>query len=310
VTTVLPSLEIRTAVPDDLAAVQDLLALSLDCDDDARSLPAVLTAGPFSNPELQLVAAAGDEVVGTCLATIQPATNDAVGHLDLFAVAPSRFRVGVGRAMLAALEDRLRTRGAGVLRVGGNAPCYAWPGVDVRYTGMVELLRAAGYRRRPGEQAEAVNMTVRLTGAPTWLDTRPDEARLLESGIVVERIEPDGPAFASFMSGWGPRLTWEVQQAAERRPSACHAARRLDDGVYVAFACHHSNRAGWFGPMGTDPSARRLGIGSVLLRRCLADLAAEGRACAEISWVGPVGFYARGVDARISRVFWLFEKDL
>ena len=62
--------------------------------------------------------------------------------------------------------------------------------------------------------------------------------------------------------------------------------------------------------MGTDASARRLGIGSVLLRRCLADLAGEGRAGAEISWVGPVGFYARGVAARIDRVFWLFNREL
>jgi hypothetical protein len=62
--------------------------------------------------------------------------------------------------------------------------------------------------------------------------------------------------------------------------------------------------------MGTDPSMRRSGIGSVLLRRCLADMAAEGRDRADIAWVGPVGFYARGVGARISRVFWLYGRDL
>ena len=153
-------------------------------------------------------------------------------------------------------------------------------------------------------------MSVRLAAGTPWLDTSADEARLAEAGFAVQRLEPGDPDFARLMTGWSPHLAWEVEQSARRRPSACHVARRTGTGDYVAFACHHSNRAGWFGPMGTDPSVRRFGIGSVLLRRCLADLAAQGRTEAQIAWVGPIGFYARGVGARISRVFWLFEKVL
>ena len=303
--------EIRAATPAELPAIRDLLVSSLDCDPDAGSLPALLAAGPYADPSLQLVALDGTEVVGTGMATIRPTkANGPVGHVDLLAVSGSRSRQGIGRSMLAALEERLRSRGVSVCRAGGNAPSYAWPGVDVRYTGMVQLLRSAGYRRRDGDGGEAVNMSVHLAGSPPWLDTSADEARLAAAGLVVQRLAPADPDFARFMTGWSPHLAWEVEQSAQRRPSACHAARRADTGDFVAFACHHSNRAGWFGPMGTDPSVRRFGIGSVLLRRCLADLAGEGREEAQLAWVGPLGFYARGVGARISRVFWLFDKEL
>ncbi len=297
---------------DERESVRRLAVASLDCEPDAADLPELLAAGPDADPELQLVALRADQVVGYGVATLPPPTGDsrAVGYIDLLAVAPTQHGQGVGRALLAALEERLRARGATAARVGGNAPCYAWPGVDVRYTAMLQLLGTAGYARVAGSRGEAVNMSVDLTGAPSWLDTAEDEARLAASGVDVRRADPADPAFGRMMARWGPKLTWETLRAAERTPSACHVALRQGTDEHVAFACHHSNRAGWFGPMGTDASARRLGIGSVLLRRCLADLAGEGRAGAEISWVGPVGFYARGVAARIDRVFWLFNREL
>jgi predicted N-acetyltransferase YhbS len=302
------SLEIRPAVRDDLPAVRALLASSLDCDPDAASLPDLLAVGPYADPGLRLVAMDGETVLGLGIASVRPTSTAPVGHLDLLAVSPERSGEGIGRGLLEAVEQRLRGRGVREIRVGGNAPCYAWPGVDVRYTGMVQLLESAGYARLEGGRGEAVNMSVLLSGAPAWLDTAADEARLASSGIEVRRLEPADPAFAEFMTGWAPRLAWEVERSAERPTSACHVALHAER--YVAFACHHSNRAGWFGPMGTDPSMRRSGIGSVLLRRCLADMAAEGRDRADIAWVGPVGFYARGVGARISRVFWLYGRDL
>ena len=65
---------------------------------------------------------------------------------------------------------------------------------------------------------------------------------------------------------------------------------------------------GWFGPMGTAAAARGRGVGAVLLKRCLADMAAQGHAVSTIPWVAPVGFYAHHVGAHISRVFYRYEK--
>jgi len=311
VTTATGSFEIRAATPAELPAIRDLLDASLDCDPDARSLPELLAVGPHADPDLHLVALDGTEVVATGMASTRPtAANDLVGHLDLLAVSGSRARQGIGRVLLAALEDRLGSRGVSVVRAGGNAPCYAWPGVDVRYTGMVQLLSSAGYLRRDGDGGEAVNMSVRLAAGTPWLDTSSDEARLVAAGFVVQRLEPGDPDFARFMTGWSPHLAWEVEQSAQRRPSACHVARRTDTGDYVAFACHHSNRAGWFGPMGTDQELRGRGVGAVLLRRCLADQRAAGLAECDIQWVGPKGFYADHVGARITSCYWQYEKAI
>ena len=90
-------------------------------------------------------------------------------------------------------------------------------------------------------------------------------------------------------------------------PPGCHVAVR--DGAYLAFACHGAIRPTWFGPMGTLPSQQRHGIGAVLLKRCLTDIAAGGHLSAQIAWTGPVRFYARAVGARIDRVFWVYDKS-
>jgi GNAT superfamily N-acetyltransferase len=79
---------------------------------------------------------------------------------------------------------------------------------------------------------------------------------------------------------------------------------------YIGFACHGSTRRGWFGPMGTLESERGRGIGSVLLKRSLADMKTAGLVTARIGWVGPVRFYARSVGARVERVYWLYRKTL
>nr|WP_256862898.1 hypothetical protein [Microbispora sp. GKU 823] len=62
--------------------------------------------------------------------------------------------------------------------------------------------------------------------------------------------------------------------------------------------------------MGTAEAARGLGVGRVLLRRCLADQAAAGQTSAQIGWVGPLRFYSRTVGARTERVFWLYRRAL
>lgn len=62
--------------------------------------------------------------------------------------------------------------------------------------------------------------------------------------------------------------------------------------------------------MGTAASARGLGIGRVLLRRCLRDMREAGARSGEISWVGPKGFYSDAAGAVTRRVFWLYPRDL
>ncbi|BCJ32807.1 hypothetical protein Athai_03100 [Actinocatenispora thailandica] len=231
--------------------------------------------------------------------------NDpAVAHLDLIAVDPDARRRGMGTALLRAAEQTAAGFGARELRFMGNPPCYAWPGIDVRYTPAICLVEAAGYERFRTAQ----NMVVDLPSAD--LSTVEDEERLSARGVSIRKATPDDlPA----LRAWAERVfnatwAWEIEQSVLAPGAGCHVAGR--DGAVLAFAGHGANRPSWFGPMGTDPEARNLGLGKVLLRRCLAAQRDAGITAAQIGWVGPIPFYSRTVGARIDRIFWLYRKEI
>ncbi|MCK2218886.1 GNAT family N-acetyltransferase [Actinomadura sp. ATCC 31491] len=223
--------------------------------------------------------------------------DPAAGHLDLLAVHPSARGEGRGRALVRAAEEWLRERGAREARWAGNPPCYAWPGVDVRYTAAACLAESLGYER----YHVAWNMTADLAGD---LGTEDDLARLERAGVAVRAaLGAERERVAAFVARhWNERWAWEAANA-----SGLHYAER--DGEILAFAAWGA-RPAWFGPMGTAPAARGLGLGRVLLRRCLAEQRAAGQADAQIGWVGPLRFYSRAVGARAERVFWLYRRDL
>ncbi len=284
-----------------------LCAESLPFDPDAGDLASILTAPRESASTVILVCEREGIVCGLACGTIRRTPEGTViGHVDLLAVAPAHQGRGTGARLLSALEDLLMDGGAATIRIGHNFPVYLWPGVDPRYTAMTCLAERAGYRRYQDE----VNLVADLAGAR--LATAAAEQRLAASGITVRRASPDeaGPLRAWLAGGpWGAS-GWpdEAARSVTGGRGGCHVAMR--DGRYVAFACHGSNRRGYFGPMGTLPDERRHGLGSVLLRRCLADIEAGGLTTAQICWAGPVRYYARAVGARIDRVFWLYEKEL
>ncbi|MEQ4718544.1 GNAT family N-acetyltransferase [Nonomuraea sp. B19D2] len=236
---------------------------------------------------------------GVVMASLS-AGDPAAGHIDLLAVHPSVQGQGRGRALVRAAEEWLRGQGARQARFAGNPPCYAWPGIDVRYTAAACLAESLGYER----YQVAWNMTADLS---TDLSVEDDLRRLEEAGVRVLAAGPDGEAarerVATFVrEQWNERWAWEATHAA-----GLHYAER--DGRVLGFAAWGA-RPGWFGPMGTSPDARGLGVGRVLLRRCLADQRAAGQASAQIGWVGPLRFYSHAVGARAERVFWLYRRDL
>ncbi|NUS01825.1 MAG: GNAT family N-acetyltransferase, partial [Nonomuraea sp.] len=264
-------------------------ALTLDAA-EAPALVARLAAPPADRRWTALATDGG--VVMTSLSSKDPG----VGHIDLLAVHPSAQGRGHGRTLVRAAEEWLGEQGARQARFAGNPPCYAWPGVDVRYTAAACLAESLGYER----YHVAWNMTADLSGD---LSVEDDLARLEKAGVTVKAAGDDRSAVAAFVEEhWNERWAWEAVNAA-----GLHHAER--DGRVLAFAAWGA-RPSWFGPMGTAPDARGLGLGGVLLRRCLADQRAAGQASAQIGWVGPLRFYSRAVGARAERVFWLYRRDL
>lgn len=279
----------------DLARAAEVARAALVHDaEEAGALVERLAAPPANRRWAALVTGGG-------LAMASMSTADpAVGHVDLIAVHPDHQGLGGGRALLRAAEEWLRGQGARRVRLAGNPPCYAWPGIDVRYTPAACLAESLGYEL----DRTAWNMTADLdTGLDTDLDVRADVERLAKIGIEVQAAGDDRGRVAEFArEHWNDAWAWEAVNA-----SGLHYAER--DGRVLAFAAW-GTRPSWFGPMGTAPEARGTGLGRVLLRLCLADMRAAGQRTAQIGWVGPLRFYARAVGARAERVFWLYGREL
>ncbi|MFC7550827.1 GNAT family N-acetyltransferase [Plantactinospora sp. GCM10030261] len=295
----------------DVPALIELCRAALDLPEDAAEAAEIVTGlaarRAATHPAVGLVARARDEVRGVAIGSLAD-RMPGHGHVDLVAVHPAVRREGAGRALLASLETALARRGATEVLLAGNPPHYAWPGVDVRYTPAICLAEALGYRH----DRTAWNMTVDLTDpdAPGLRDPGSAERRLADQGITVRAAGPaDVPALVALAREFGGEWAGELTGSVGSPGAGCHLAVR-GDGELLGFAAYGSGRPSWFGPTGTAPAARGLGIGAVLLRRCLRDQRAAGVRRAQISWVGPVPFYARVADARIERVFFLFRKQL
>lgn len=260
---------------------------------------------PDHDKELCLVAETSAGLVGFGMGVARQADDQIVGFLKLLAVATGHQRQGIGSALLRTIEQRLAARGAKTVRVGESAPNYLTPGVDMRYQPATRFFPAQGYQ----PLSESVNMIASLENSRG--PGAEDLARLESAGIHVRRATTsDARELNDLLRQFGG--TWEAEVACSLRqaPARVHLAFRGDELLGFA-ACEGNNvGTGWFGPMGTTQTARGLGIGKVLLDCCLADLAALGHEQAIIPWVGPVGFYAEHIGARVYRKFQRFEKVL
>jgi GNAT superfamily N-acetyltransferase len=207
--------------------------------------------------------------------------DDVVAWLLLLAVRPDQHRRGRGRALVDEVVAHARSHDASELHLGNCVPRYVWPGVDYRFTAALALFESYGFEPYGAECNMAIATTFRA-GPPT--------------GVMIERETGDGAV--DLARRCYPHWVDETERAIAA--GGCFAARA--DRATVGFACHSANRAGWIGPMATDPDHRHGGVGQAVLAAVCADLEQRGHTRADIAWVGPIGFYAK-CGAHVSRVF-------
>jgi mycothiol synthase len=284
-----------------------LLSRSLTYDECSVALVrAKVFDDPAAQPRYTLGLRVGSRLVAAVAGVVQEQQEEGstvrAGHLKVFATDPALRRLGHAARLLDELEARFAADGLDEVWIRGPGD-YFWPGVDLRYSAALCLLMGRGYVRVD----DTLNLGVDLDGRD-W-STAAEEAALAGEGIIMRRLESgDRTAMDSYMQRWSQTWHDEVMQAFDHHPMSCHLA--LQKGHVVGFAASDIVRPGWFGPMGTEEHMRGKGIGSVLLRRCLADWQRAGRKYGEIAWAGPLCFYIAAVDARVSRVMWQMRKRL
>ncbi|HEY1642061.1 MAG TPA: GNAT family N-acetyltransferase [Streptosporangiaceae bacterium] len=150
----------------------------------------------------------------------------------------------------------------------------------------------------------------RARGRPGPGRARAGEDRLRAAGVLVRRAGPadDGPLQDALRGSWPE--TWVTETAAALRSDQGGVHIAVQGRQYAGFCAYGVSRHHEIGPIGTDPRLRRLGIGAVLLRRCLAEQRDRGLASADIGWAGPLSFFSRTVHASISRAFWCYDKEI
>lgn len=253
---------------------------------------------------LRIASFEGAEALGFAVGCRRSTTANA-GSIKLFAVSEPARRSGVGSALVNRIEAELFAAGATKIRIGESPPNYLQPGVDRRYVQTMAFLESLGYV----EFAQTYNMDVNLADAD--LDTATEELRLHDIGFEISAASANSAdPLRRFIDSVFPAWRGEVDAAlANPAPSVYFCSR---ENTVVGFAALDGNNrgTGWFGPMGTAPEHRGLGIGEVLLKRALSDIRDRGHNTAIIPWVGPVPFYERTVRAYVSRTFARMEKSI
>lgn len=300
---------IRQITEADIPALTHIARRGLEFEQDvAEALVREKTIGARDHdPDLGLAWEEDGRVVGFAQGVIAGELDGRTkGAVRIFCVNLAFRRRGIASALFDELETRLKSRGAGVITMLDVPANYLTPGIDFRYTEAYCFLLQRGYT----VFRENHNMRCSLD-VKAWPDLDDEVAKLADDGLEIRRATPqDRDALVTLLQqewkGWIP----EVTSALDNQPSGVHIC--LKAGEVLAFSGFQGNNKSlpFFGPMGTSPRLRGRGVGGILLRLCLRDLARQGWNYAIIPWVGPVAFYNRYCGAWLDRCFWAYKKEV
>jgi GNAT superfamily N-acetyltransferase len=300
------AITISVGWPEDLGTTAEFLNRNFTFDNiDKVLLREKLLDDPHPDPNLFLTAHNGAETTGIIYCVLRSLDDGLTGYVKLMAVDKKYHRKGIGTQLYKTAEGILIQKGVKRIRWYDVPLNYFMPGLDPRYTPALCFIESMGFQRK----GEAINMEVDLN-AMSW-KTENEEIFLKSKGVEIRRAKiDDWQSITQFLNTEWKLWNYELEMAIKDHPPSLHLA--FLNGQLKAFSAYNGNNkgTGWFGPMGTHADTRGLGIGSILLKRCLEDMRLQGHTKSTIPWVGPVSFYAHYVNASISRIFWRFEKQI
>lgn len=240
------------------------------------------------------VAVVDDQVVGAAYAVrrlVAASGSDlepSAGWIPFFFVHPDHRGRGLGRALLTAALDWLRSHGRSEAFFSSYTPNYFLPGLDAaRYPNALRLLSALGFER----QYDAVAMDRSLVGYEIPAEVRAQIAGLTADGYSFGT--PSGDELTSLIAIAGDEFNPDWARAIREAVVAGLPLERIvvardPAGRLLGWAMHGTYEAviDRFGPFGVLPESRGTGLGKVLLHLTLERMAGLGAHSAWFLWTG------------------------
>jgi ribosomal protein S18 acetylase RimI-like enzyme len=273
---------------------------------------------PNFQPENLPVALENNQLVGFVLALTRRVPLYLQGlepeksWISAFGVLPDFRRRGIGSALFAHVLDRLKADGRKTVEISPYVPNYFAPGIDIAYTGTVEFLQQHfGFNIIEQPISMGVNLTdFQIPDEIVELQQR----RERDDDLVIRPVRsadlPDLMPFISDNFGWDwyrHLQEYLVEYFGDSSRQVCFLVARLH-GRVVGFCGQRRER---FGPFGVDASVRNLGIGRILLFRCLAEMSARQLYYTYFMWTGEDAARLYSLAGfRKRREFVILSKDL
>jgi len=299
-------MQIEPVTTSDLNSLTSLLKRNLTYEDINEALvrEKVVDDQDF-DPQKTLKVLIDGKLVGFMQGVARKFKDKRIGYIKLFATEKEYRRQGIASKLLEIIEGKLVEDNVSEIRILESVYNYLQPGLDPRYTEAYVFVKKRGYE----EFEETSNLAVELVGRN--FSTKEEEEKLRHQGVEIKRAAPEDKQKTlefvdEFFDGWQT----EVRTSFNNNPISLHIAKK--DNKVIAFSAYDANNfnTGWFGPMGTRPDFRNLGLGGILLKRCLNDMKEQGHKRSIIPWVGPIVFYYDAVGAKVDRIFWRFRKEV
>ncbi len=208
--------------------------------------------------------------------------------ITAFGVHPDYQQRGIGSALFQYVDERLKADGRKTLDIAPYVPNYFVPGVDVKaYPRTIPFLEKRGFK----VLYNAISMGADLSGftiPPEIIEL--ERKREAEDGVTIRPVTAaDLPELMPFIVrhfGWdwfrhAQDYLLELFGGSSTQQTCVLVARQ--HGVIVGYCQQKLER---FGPFGVDPACRNLGIGRLLLFRCLATMSARHNFFAYFLWTG------------------------
>ncbi len=227
-----------------------------------------------------------------------------VGHLKALAVDGDQ--EDVATELLGIAEKSMQSEGATsvyVVKYTGNH--YFFPGIDKRYTALLNFFLRNGYK----ETEETKDMYIELKNFSLDAQSFHKIETAAQKGIQIQKYTNDMFDVLQTFRSQTDNPTWFDHWDADKKP-ASGAFAALDGNQVVGF-CEYkvSNEEGDFGPLEVLMDYRDKKIGSALLLKAMQAMQKLGAKQSTAKWVWPARLYESN-GWLVDRTYAILEKQL